>query len=714
MKIRIACFAIVLAVVSVASGFNRTVISDVVSGFSRTLAAAQSGNDLFQQALSKERAEGKLDEAIQLYARVVKEFGGDRTLAARALVQMGQCYERLGKEEARKAYERVIDEFGDQRAIVSDARARLAAFDRARAPASRGPAARRVWAGNDVELSGAPSPDGRYVSYVDWETGDLAVRDLATGTRRRLTGNPTFMRAGGFAQESAFSPDGKEIAYIWFDDQGMDLRVVRVGGGAPRILCRDPNRAMLHVSWAGDGRQIAVNYSGPDRTNQLAIVSVATGAVRALKTLDWRTPARIALSPDGRFLAYDFPPKEDSPNRDIYLLALDGSREAVLAEHAANDVFPVWTSAGTSLVFVSDRTGTPGLWAVAVENGRPQGAPRLIQPIGSVRPMGFSQSGAFFYGGGTSTIDAYIAAIDVVTGKLLDPPRPAPRHVMGVNSRPRWSWDGRYLAYQSDRVPGGGLGARRLIIQTVDTGEERDLNVPLPYFQRAEWAPDGRSLLVQGRSPKGSRGFFKIDVATGETSLAIPRPDGQGYGETWSPDGRTVFYTGSSPAGRAIVERHVETGTERIVYPAPAGRNVGDSSVSPDGRWLAFREGNAPTMIKVMPIAGGEAREIVRVEEPDSIGGFSGINWTPDGQRLLFVRMSERPGTDRTVWTVAASGGPAVKTGLRAKGLRDLHLHADGRRVAFTAGEGADEVWAIDHLLGPSTPKAAMPVSRGR
>ena len=39
-------------------------------------ALAQTGHDLFQQALVMEQAEGDLQEAIQLYERIVEEFGG--------------------------------------------------------------------------------------------------------------------------------------------------------------------------------------------------------------------------------------------------------------------------------------------------------------------------------------------------------------------------------------------------------------------------------------------------------------------------------------------------------------------------------------------------------------------------------------------------------------------------------------------------------------
>src|SRR4249920_1886106 len=90
---------------------------------------AQSGNDLFQQALVKERTEGNLAEAIRLYQTIVQKYGSDRQLAAKALFQIGQAYEKLGNAEARKAYERIAREFADQKQVAADANRRLAAMN---------------------------------------------------------------------------------------------------------------------------------------------------------------------------------------------------------------------------------------------------------------------------------------------------------------------------------------------------------------------------------------------------------------------------------------------------------------------------------------------------------------------------------------------------------------------------------------------------------
>jgi len=48
----------------------------------------QSGQDLLQQALVKEQADGDLRAAIAIYQRIVRDFAGDRVLAAKALMQL--------------------------------------------------------------------------------------------------------------------------------------------------------------------------------------------------------------------------------------------------------------------------------------------------------------------------------------------------------------------------------------------------------------------------------------------------------------------------------------------------------------------------------------------------------------------------------------------------------------------------------------------------
>ena len=98
----------------------------------------------------------------------------ERSLAARALVYLGTCYERLGNQRARQAYRRVLDQFSDQRAAVTEARARLVALDRAEQKPAR-LTLRPLWieGPRNLDVFGKPSIDGRVPNGGRAETSGL-------------------------------------------------------------------------------------------------------------------------------------------------------------------------------------------------------------------------------------------------------------------------------------------------------------------------------------------------------------------------------------------------------------------------------------------------------------------------------------------------------------------------------------------------------------
>lgn len=140
---------------------------------------ADQAEALLQAARAKHVVEGKLDEAVAIYRDVLARYGTNRPVAARALVGLGQCYEKLGAAqvaEARKVYERIVQQYPEQTDLVTQARARLAvlaaAAGGAATPVGSTLAVRRVWADMDgMDVTGKVSPDGRYVSTTHWSTG---------------------------------------------------------------------------------------------------------------------------------------------------------------------------------------------------------------------------------------------------------------------------------------------------------------------------------------------------------------------------------------------------------------------------------------------------------------------------------------------------------------------------------------------------------------
>ena len=208
-----------------------------------------------------------------------------------------------------------------------------------------------------ADVNGTISPDGRHLSFLDWQSGDLMLRDLRAGTDRRLTGTGKWPASNEYAEKSAISKDGGKIAYAWFNEAGFyDLRVVPTAGGEPRPLYRNEEAGFVQpTSWTPDGKHILTLFFRKDNISQIALVDAESGTVRVLKSLNWVYPKRMEISPDGRWIVYDSFPGDKPAPRDIYLLALDGSRETKLVDSPGEDLFPAWSPRGDEVVFPSLR-----------------------------------------------------------------------------------------------------------------------------------------------------------------------------------------------------------------------------------------------------------------------------------------------------------------------------------------------------------------------
>ncbi len=688
---------------------------------SASLAVGQKNDQaevLMQAANHKQLVEGQLEEAIQLYQRVVREFANNRALAAKALVQLGQCYEKLGKTEARRAYERVLREYADQNEAAAQARALLAALTGNVASGSSEMVTRRVWAGPGEYVSGSLSPDGRYLSCVDWTTGDLALRDLATGKMRHLTHKGSWAESSEYAFFSAISPDGKEVAYNWFGGKdGPDLRLVRWDGSAPRVLYANKGVYPFPTDWSPDGKYILTRFYKEPSTHQIAVISVVDGLARVLKTVDWSS-LKVSFSPDGRYIAYDVPQQQDSDNRDIFLLAADGSREIRLVEHPADDQLLGWAPDGNHILFASDRSGTMSAWLLRVSDGKPQGPPELVkQDIGQAQPIGFTRTGSYYYGLVIGTSDVYTAEFDPGTGKVATQPQKAAQRFIGLNSSPAWSPDGQFLAYISSRRP-GLIGHRPEVIsiRSLKTGEERDLTPKLSFiWGPIRWSPDGRSILVSGKDQKIQHGLFLVDAQTAEVTPMVMWEDRAIDIPAWFPDGNRLLYLSQHREAAtiigAVVIRDLATGQEKVLFQPAAGVKIDDIALSPDGQQVALtllEKQTRSSVLKVLPAAGGEGRELVRAKEPEVIVGDS-LSWSSDSRYIVFGRAqttSQEPqggffaGRKAQLLAISPRGGEPHALGLAMDSVHSVSFDPTGHHITFAAGRGPkSEVWVMENFL---------------
>ena len=654
---------------------------------------------IFEKAKFTMETKGNLEEAIKLFNEIIEKYSDEREYAAKSQLYIGLCYEKLGLKEAQKAYQKVVDTYPEQTEAVKLANEKLSILLRAEAVIRKEDkefSIRQVWAGPDVDIEGAPSPDGRYLSYMDRETGDLAIYEIATGKKRRLTNKGTWQESDEFALFSRWSPDSKNIAYSWFKKDGTyDLRIIWIDGSGLRILC---SGYVEPTGWSPDGKHILANFYKSKETNKIVLVSVADGSMRVIKDLGIHSTAWGSFSPDGRYIVYNFQPKEDTPNHDISLLSTDGSSEISLVKHPAHEFVLGWTPDGKNILFASDRTGTFDAWVIHLSEGKPQGVPELIKKgIGKIWPMGFTQKGSFYYGISQDKWDVYIATLDPNTGKILAQPKKEIKRFEGSNNSPDYSPDGKYLAYVSVRGTKTFISGlpNVLCIRSLENGEERELFPELKGIILPRWSPDGRTILLFGMDKKDRSGIYQIDAQTGEVKPIVQNMLIKYY--SWTLSGKAVFYTIKDPNNKlsCIIMRNLDTGEEKELYRQSSPTSMSGLALSHDGSWLAFVEGNK--ILKVMPAAGGETRNLFELKKAESIRG-RGIAWTPDGLHILFVKGWPRG----ELWRISAKDGEPQKLGLEMIRLRYLSVHPDGQHIAFSSLGSTtkiQEIWVMENFL---------------
>jgi len=207
--------------------------------------------------------------------------------------------------------------------------------------------------------------------------------------------------------DPAWSPDGKRIAFALHSDisriYAFDVQRAQVQPfnpiepspqGFPEPLSNYYVDA-FSPSWSPDGRRIALTMDDFYGVKQVFTLDLVSGKLVQLSQ-DPYPAFRPSWSPDARWIAYT---SRVEGNREIYLVAADGSSLTQLTDDPAGDDSPSWSPDGLFIVFHSNRTGLS---------------------------------------------DLYVMRIDGSNLLRLDTGGPE-------NSSPSWSPDGRYIAFVSDR-----------------------------------------------------------------------------------------------------------------------------------------------------------------------------------------------------------------------------------------------------------------------
>ncbi|HET6599327.1 MAG TPA: Tol-Pal system beta propeller repeat protein TolB [Burkholderiaceae bacterium] len=286
----------------------------------------------------------------------------------------------VGATQLPIAIVRFRDEAGSPQPISSIVRAdleRSGAFRGIDAPGSLDETSQPVmndWRGRaaDALVAGSVTrvADGRFtVRFKLWDvvkgveiggqSAEVATADLRLAAHRiadyvyeKLTG-----------EKGVFST---RIAYVSKAGRRYTLRVADADGEGGQVALNS-SQPIISPAWSPDGRQLAyVSFE-----KQKAVVytqDTATGVRRAIA--DFRgSNSAPAWSPDGRTLAVTL--SRDGGSQ-LYLMDPDGTHVRRLTNSRGIDTEPAFSADGRSIYFVSDRGGGPQIYRIGVDGGNVQ------------------------------------------------------------------------------------------------------------------------------------------------------------------------------------------------------------------------------------------------------------------------------------------------------------------------------------------------------
>ena len=309
---------------------------------------------------------------------------------------------------------------------------------------------------------------------------------------------------------------------------------------------------------------------------------------------------------------------------------------------------------------------------------------------------------------------------------------------MAMDNMPRFSPDGKKVAYVSDRS-----GADNVWIISLDRQDTTQLtksgNNANTLYISPEWTPDGKYIVASRTAPQTASKLwiYHVDGGMGQALVREPAPMKM-TSPSVSSNGRFIWYatrTGDWMYNAVGAQYQLgvydrETGTTTLM-----SQRYGSAfrpRLSHNGKWLTYgTRHETKTGLRVRNMETGEERWLAYpiqrddAEARSSLDVIPGYAWTPDDQAVILSYGGE-------IWRVPVNGsaatkipftadvaldaGPEVRFSYRipdsvtfiARQIRDVAPSPDGKRLAFSA---MDRLYVMD--LPSGTPRRLTDLNVG-
>jgi dipeptidyl aminopeptidase/acylaminoacyl peptidase len=310
---------------------------------------------------------------------------------------------------------------------------------------------------------------------------------------------------------------------------------------------------------------------------------------------------------------------------------------------------PVWRS-DSEIVYLSDVSGVPQLWQVALDEDRePRALTNFPNRIGALLN---GKDGRLVFGMDTGGNERQqVWAVDA--SGTIEPitEDPATMHPLGAISP-----DGNRLAFASNARVRHAFDIWTFDLASPDSAPQL-LRATDELLTPLAWTADNQSVVVQRANSNLDHDLLLVPAAGGEAVLLTPHTGEASIPQVAvAPAGGAIFILSNQDREFIALLRLDLTSLEQTVVAAPEW-DIESVALAPDGASLAYAiNEDGYSRITVRELESRSERSITGFPP----GVVSGLRWSPDGSRLAFALTG--PTAPPAIWVADRSGEAAQIT----------------------------------------------------
>lgn len=341
----------------------------------------------------------------------------------------------------------------------------------------------------------------------------------------------------------------------------------------------------------------------------------------------------------------------------------------------------VWSPDGGRVAFLTEITGVPQIWEVAVEGASWPEQLTFHEERVSYAAYSPTEDNILFGmdAGGNERSQLFLLGYGGVTDLTRAPD--------AIHYPGGFSPDGLRIAYTATRRNGTDFD---VFVQDLPGGEPETVWEVSGYHTVAGWAPDGTALVVSRHHSNVNNDLYLLDLTSGEATLLTPHEDDARFsGANVTPDGASVYLT-TDRDGEFLRLARLDLATLTLEYLTKDDWDVEGVELSSDGRYLVASR-NVDGYSDVL-LFDGRGRRMPDPQLPEGIVG--GFEFSPDSGRLAFTLTAPERNPD--VWVLYLAGGEARRLTRSSTAGIPPRTFRKPRVVRYTSFDGR-EIPALFH-----------------